>query len=104
LKIIFFFSNVFALFKNNYLTVGHVRFCFENSFLAIKRVRFAAEKKNFYLICSLLFENNLLTIEGVCVASISKKTPLLKLSFAFISISLPLLVHIDPKASTTSTK
>jgi hypothetical protein len=43
-------------------------------------------------MCSLRFENNLLTIEGVCFASISKKTPLSKLSFAFVSLALPLLV------------
>jgi hypothetical protein len=42
-------------------------------------------------MCSLRFENNLLTIEGVRFASISKKTPLSKLSFAFISLALPLL-------------
>jgi hypothetical protein len=42
-------------------------------------------------MCSLCFENNLLTIEGVRFASISKKTPLLKLSFAFVSLALPLL-------------
>jgi hypothetical protein len=41
---------------------------------------------------SLRFENNLLTIEGVRFASISKKTPLSKLSFAFVSLALPLLV------------
>ncbi len=53
---------------------------FENNFLS-------------NLMCSLRFENNLLTIEGVCFASISKKTPLSKLSFAFISLALPLLVE-----------
>ncbi len=42
-------------------------------------------------MCSLRFENNLLTIEGVRFASISKKTPLWKLSFAFVSLALPLL-------------
>ncbi len=42
-------------------------------------------------MCSLRFENNLLTVEGVRFASISKKTPLLKLSFAFVSLALPLL-------------
>jgi hypothetical protein len=30
-------------FENNFLTVGHVRFCFENSCLAIERVRFASK-------------------------------------------------------------
>jgi hypothetical protein len=35
-------------------------------------------------MCSLRFENNLLIIEGVRFASISKKTPLPKLSFAFV--------------------
>ncbi len=43
-------------------------------------------------MCSLRFENNLLTIEGVRFASISKKTPLSKLSFALVSLALPLLV------------
>ncbi len=42
-------------------------------------------------MCSLRFENILLTIEGVRFASISKKTPLSKLSFAFVSLALPLL-------------
>ncbi len=42
-------------------------------------------------MCSLRFENNLPTIEGVHFASISKKTPLSKLSFAFVSLALPLL-------------
>jgi hypothetical protein len=42
-------------------------------------------------MCSLRFENNLLTIEDVRFASISKKTPLSKLSFAFVSLALPLL-------------
>ncbi len=43
-------------------------------------------------MCSLRFENNLLTIKGVRFASIAKKTPLSKLSFAFVSLALPLLV------------
>jgi hypothetical protein len=43
-------------------------------------------------MCLLRFENNLLTIEGVRFASISKKTPLSKLSFAFVSLALPLLI------------
>jgi hypothetical protein len=42
-------------------------------------------------MCSLRFENNLLTVEAVRFASISKKTPLSKLSFAFVSLALPLL-------------
>jgi hypothetical protein len=45
-------------------------------------------------MCSLRFENNLLTIESVRFASISKKTPLSKLSFAFVSLALPLLVMV----------
>ncbi len=44
-------------------------------------------------MCLLCFENNLLTIEGVRFASISKKTPLSKLSFAFVSLALPLLIR-----------
>ena len=42
-------------------------------------------------MCSLRFENNMLSSEGVRFASISKKTQLLKLSFAFVSLALPLL-------------
>jgi hypothetical protein len=42
-------------------------------------------------MCSLRFENNLLTFEGVRFASMSKKTPISKLSFAFVSLALPLL-------------
>ncbi len=30
-------------FENNFLTIGHVRFCFENGCLAIERVRFASK-------------------------------------------------------------
>ncbi len=48
-------------------------------------------------MCSLHFENNLLTIEGVRFASISKKTPLSKLSFAFVSLALPLLAGRQEK-------
>jgi hypothetical protein len=44
-------------------------------------------------MCSLRFENNLLTIEGVGFASLSKKTPFSKLSFAFVSLALPLLIE-----------
>jgi hypothetical protein len=45
-------------------------------------------------MCSLRFENNLLAIEGVRFASISKKTPISKLSFAFVSLALRLpLLH-----------
>jgi hypothetical protein len=43
-------------------------------------------------MCSLPFENNLLTIEGVHFALILKKTPLSKLLFAFVSVALPLLM------------
>jgi hypothetical protein len=43
-------------------------------------------------MCSLRFENNLLTVEDVRCASISKRTPLSKLSFAFVSLALPLLL------------
>jgi hypothetical protein len=43
-------------------------------------------------MCSLRFENNLLTIEGVRFASISKKSQLSKLLFAFVSLALPLLI------------
>ncbi len=56
-------------FENNFLTVGHVRFRFENRSLAIERVRFASK------IIFVLSNVNLLTIEGVRFASISKKTP-----------------------------
>jgi hypothetical protein len=43
-------------------------------------------------MCSLRFKNNLFSIKGVRFALISKKTPLSKLSFAFVSLALPLLV------------
>jgi hypothetical protein len=48
-------------------------------------------------MCSLRFENNLLSSEGVRFASISKKTLLSKLSFAFVSLALPLLVSTSDK-------
>ena len=78
-------------FENNFLTIGNVRFRLENSCLAIERVRFASKIILFYLMCLFRFENNLLTSEGVRFASVSKKTPLSKLSFAFDSLALPLL-------------
>jgi hypothetical protein len=53
-------------------------------------------------MCSLRFENNLLTIEGVRFASISKNTPLSKLSFAFVSLSLPLLESTNSATSASS--
>jgi hypothetical protein len=43
-------------------------------------------------MCLLRFENNLLTIEGVRFIWISKKAPLTKLWFIFVSILLPFLV------------
>jgi hypothetical protein len=46
-------------------------------------------------MCSLRFENNLLSSEDVRFASISKKTLLSKLSFAFVSLALPLLAATD---------
>jgi hypothetical protein len=46
-------------------------------------------------MCSLRIENNLLTFEGVRFASISKKTPLSKLSFTFVSLALPLLLRLQ---------
>ncbi len=45
----------------------------------------------------------MLIIEGVPFASISKKTPLSKLSFAFVSLALPLLVHITRVLSAGGT-
>jgi hypothetical protein len=79
-------------FENNFLTIGHVCFLLENNYLAIQHVRFASKIMLFYQMFSLRFENNLLTIEGVRFASISKKTPISKLSFAFVSLALPLLL------------
>ncbi len=55
-------------------------------------------------MCSLRFENNLLTFEGVRFASISKKTPLSKLSFAFVSLALPLLKKTLPSISESYLK
>ncbi len=51
-------------------------------------------------MCSLRFEDNVLTIEGVRFASISKKTPLSKLSFAFVSLALLLLDNNTAVSST----
>jgi hypothetical protein len=42
-------------------------------------------------MCSLHFENNLLSSEDVRLALISKKTLLSKFSFAFVLLALPLL-------------
>ncbi len=80
-------------FANKFLSVGHVRFRLENSYIAIECVRFAS--KIIFILSNVFasFENNLLTIEGVRFASISKKTPLSKLSFAFVSLALPLLLR-----------
>jgi hypothetical protein len=46
-------------------------------------------------MCSLRFENIFLSSEGVRFSSISKKTQLSKLSFAFVSLALPLLIGRD---------
>ncbi len=79
-------------FENNLLNVGRVRFALKTVFL-LSNV-FASLWKYFllYRMCSLRFENNLLTFEGVRFASISKKKLILKLSFAFVSLALPLLL------------
>ncbi len=53
-------------------------------------------------MCSLHFENNLLSSEGVRFASISKKTPLSKRSFAFVSLALPLLRVTDHNSSLST--
>ncbi len=53
-------------------------------------------------MCSLRVENNLLTVEVVRFASISKKTPLSKLSFASVSLALPLLDRTTSKAAITN--
>jgi hypothetical protein len=45
-------------------------------------------------MCLLRFENNLFSSEGVHFALISKKTPFSKLSFAFVSLALPLLTML----------
>ncbi len=52
-------------------------------------------------MCSLRFENNLPSSEGVRFASISKKTLLSKLSFAFVSLALPLLLPYPAAMSLT---
>ncbi len=93
-----FKNNSFSIYcvrfasKNNLCFVGGVRFSFKIVFL-LSNV-FASLRKYFlfYRMCLLRFENNLLIIEGVRFASISKKTPLSKLSFAFVSLALPLLL------------
>jgi hypothetical protein len=65
--------------------------------------KFASIRKQFlfYLMCSLRFESNLLTMEGVRFALISKKTPLSKLSFAFVLLALPLLGRSDRKTEVS---
>ncbi len=67
---------------------------FKNDFCSIECVRFASEK-----IC-------LLSIECVHFTVISKKTPLSKLLFAFVLISLPLLLRrrLDPRGGTRLTR
>jgi hypothetical protein len=108
-KLIFFLSKVFTLlsklfsfyimcslrFENNLLTVGRVRFAFKINFFLLYVFDSLRKYFLFNRMCSLRFENNLLTIEGVCFASILKKMHLLKLSFAFVLISLPLLSMIS---------
>jgi hypothetical protein len=93
-------------FENNFLSISCVRFASKNNFLIVGHVSFALNTvfllstcslrfENdffFYLLCSLRFENNLVTIKGVRFASISQKTPFAKLSFAFVSLELPLLL------------
>jgi hypothetical protein len=78
-------------FENNFLTIGHVRFALKTVVLLSNVFASLQKLFLFYLMCSLRFENNLLTIEGVRFALKSKKTPLSKLSFAFVSLALPLL-------------
>ncbi len=80
-------------FENSFLTIGHVRFRFVKTVVLLSNM-FASLRKwfLFYLMCLLRFENNLLTIEGVRFTSILKKKPLSKLSFALISLGLPLLL------------
>jgi hypothetical protein len=83
--------------ENNLLTVGHVRFAVIIVFLLSNVFASLRKEFSFYLMCSLCFENNLPTIEGVRFALISKKTPLSKLSFAFVSLALPFLhTTLDP--------
>jgi hypothetical protein len=85
---------VFVRFENNFLTVGHVRFALKIVLLLLNVVASLRKEFSFYLTCSLRFENNLFTIEGVRFALIAKKTPLSKLSFAFVSLTLPFLLPI----------
>jgi hypothetical protein len=104
-KITFLLSNVFTsiwkqfssyrmcslCLENNFLTVGCVRFSLKTIFLLSNVFTLLRQYFSCYRMCSLRFDNNFLTIERVHFASISKKTPLLKLASAFISLSLPLL-------------
>ncbi len=78
-------------FENNFCYCRRCSFRFERIFLLSNVFALLWKQFYFYLLCSLRCENNFLTIECVRFASISKKTPLSKLSFAFVSISLPLL-------------
>jgi hypothetical protein len=81
-------------FDNNLLTVGHVRFALKIVFLLSNVITSLKKLILFYRMCSLCFKNNLLTIKAVRFALISKKTPLSKISFAFISLALPLLLRV----------
>ncbi len=82
-------------FENNFLSVGHVRFRFENSFFAIECVRFAS--KVIFVLSNVFasFWKLFAYYRRCCFASISKKTPLSKLLFAFVSLALRLLMMIS---------
>jgi len=79
-------------FENNLLTDGRVRFA--SKIISFLSNVFPSGRKIFFfsIMCLLRFENNLFTIEGLRFAWMLKKTSLSKLSFAFVSLALPLLV------------
>jgi hypothetical protein len=82
---------MFALLRQLFFNCWTWSLRLEKNLLTVNRVRFAFKTISFYRMCSLRFENNYLTVECVRFASISKKKTLSKFSFAFVSISLPLL-------------
>ncbi len=87
-------------FENNFLPIKCVRFASKIIFFLLDMFAFALKTVVLLSNVFVRFENNLLTIEGVRVASISKKTPLSKLSFAFVSLALPLLaISTEPSIS-----
>ena len=93
-KIISFYLMCLLLpFENNFCSIYCVHFASKIICLMSDVFALLCKQFSYYRMCSLCFKNNLLTIEVVHFASISKKATLSKLSFAFVLISLPLLAQ-----------